>query len=176
MKAFLQVILTWNCSVTACIVWVVRNCTQSNTTANLDNPLLTKVTLNGLEQNDLDLNQEALKFEWPFSYKKDRKSSTVHRFCPNNSEPQHRVYTDNMVETLFEVRKKTHSDRVRICVSDLESPGDASALQKYDDRKCLQIAPLSPYIKAAPSLFVRFVKSSWSFLFKKQYLKIIQLH
>ena len=62
-------------------------------------------------------------------------------FCSNDqSETLHRVYTDNVGENLLEIKHKTQDDQVRTCVSELESPGDASALEKHYHKKCLRSA------------------------------------
>lgn len=62
-------------------------------------------------------------------------------FCPEGgSEPLHRVLSDAMGITLIEVKQLTTDDTVRICVADLEEPGDASALEKYYHRSCLRSA------------------------------------
>ena len=62
-------------------------------------------------------------------------------FCPNDtSESLHQVSSDKMGENLLEIKLKTQDDHVRICVSDLEGVGDASALEKHYHRKCLRFA------------------------------------
>ena len=62
-------------------------------------------------------------------------------FCPKaTSEPLHRVLSDAMGKTLLEIKLLTQDDQVRICVADLEEPGDASALEKYYHRTCLRSA------------------------------------
>lgn len=60
-------------------------------------------------------------------------------FCPGSSEQLHQVLTDSMGESLMRL-KKTQNDQVRTCVSDLESAGDASALEKHYHRNCLILA------------------------------------
>jgi len=53
-------------------------------------------------------------------------------FCPKAElEPLHRVLSDAMGKTLTEVKQLTQDDHVRICLADLEEPGDASALERY---------------------------------------------
>ena len=62
-------------------------------------------------------------------------------FCGNDvSEPLHHVSSDKMGENLLEIKLKTQDHQVRICVSDLEDAGDASALEKYYHRNCLRSA------------------------------------
>lgn len=62
-------------------------------------------------------------------------------FCPNDTlEALHRVSSDKMGENFLEIKSKTQDDQVRICVSELEDAGDASALEKYYHRKCLRNA------------------------------------
>ena len=50
------------------------------------------------------------------------------------------MYTDNVGKTLLEIKLLTSDDEVRTCVSELESDGDAAALEKYYHKKCLIIA------------------------------------
>ena len=63
-------------------------------------------------------------------------------FChkPSDEEPLHQVYSDNMGDTLLQIKLKTTSDQVRACVSDLMDSGDASAFEKHYHRKCLRSA------------------------------------
>ena len=62
-------------------------------------------------------------------------------FCPNdNTEPLHRVFSDNMGANFLEIKLNTNDDHVRTCLSDLEDPGDASAREKYYHRNCLRYA------------------------------------
>ena len=64
-------------------------------------------------------------------------------FCPgqdNKSEPLHQVLTNQMGETFLEIKSKTLDDSVRTCMCELDSAGDASALEKYYHRKCLRSA------------------------------------
>ena len=63
-------------------------------------------------------------------------------FCPNTKtlEPLHRVFSEKMGENLLEIKLKTLDDNVRTCVSGLESPGDAVALEIYYHRNCLRSA------------------------------------
>ena len=62
-------------------------------------------------------------------------------FCPNDTaESLHRAFSDGIGESLIEIKLKTQDDQVRICVSELEGAGDASALEKYYHRTCLRSA------------------------------------
>jgi len=62
-------------------------------------------------------------------------------FCINDpSEPLHLVTSDNMGDSLLDVKLKTQNDHVRTCLSDLLDDGDARALEKYYHRKCLRSA------------------------------------
>jgi len=45
-----------------------------------------------------------------------------------------------MGANLLQIKHKTQDDHVRICVSELEGIGDASALKTYYHKKCLQNA------------------------------------
>ena len=59
-------------------------------------------------------------------------------FCTSNpDEPLHRVLSDNMGENFLNIKRHTHDDNVRICVSHLQDTGDASALELYYHRRCL---------------------------------------
>ena len=69
-------------------------------------------------------------------------------FCSDDgSEPLHRVFSDKRGKTLLEIKDHTNSDQVRICLSDLESDGDASAREKYYHRNCLQTAQRTSTMK-----------------------------
>lgn len=59
-------------------------------------------------------------------------------FRSNDTSDLHRVFSDRVGEHLIEIKAKTQDDWIRTCVSDLEGVEDASALEKYCHRKCLQ--------------------------------------
>lgn len=62
-------------------------------------------------------------------------------FCklePN--EPLHKVMTDSMGAKLLHLKEATNSDEIRACVADLESDGDAAALEKHYHKKCMRFA------------------------------------
>lgn len=62
-------------------------------------------------------------------------------FCSKDTtEPLHQVLTDSVGETLLELKLCTLDNRVRTSVSDLESAGDAAALEKYYHKACLRSA------------------------------------
>ena len=56
-------------------------------------------------------------------------------FCPGSSDV-HLVKTDNKGENLIFIKNNTHDDNVRVSVSDLNTLGDASALEKYYHGAC----------------------------------------
>lgn len=63
-----------------------------------------------------------------------------------------------MGENLLEKKHNTLDDQVRTWVSDLASPGDASALEKYYHRKCLCSAQRTFFsVDASNSLLIRSV-------------------
>jgi hypothetical protein len=48
--------------------------------------------------------------------------------------------TDSMGAKLFHLKEATNSDEIRACVADLESDGDAAALEKHYHKKCMRFA------------------------------------
>ena len=62
-------------------------------------------------------------------------------FCKTTtSKDLHLVETDNVGEKLLSIKKQTHDEFVRVCVSDLHEVGDASAQEKYYHRNCMMYA------------------------------------
>ena len=60
-------------------------------------------------------------------------------FCPNDSsESPHQVPSDSMGETLVGIKVEMINDTIQACVTDSESVGDASDLEKYYHRKWLR--------------------------------------
>ena len=57
-------------------------------------------------------------------------------FCAGGTSDLHRVLTDNMGQTLLQLKHETKDDNVRMCVSDLQEVGDAAAQEKYYHRNC----------------------------------------
>ena len=81
----------------------------------------------------------------PFTPKEKRCMFANTEFCSSIEvgTELHKVESDSMGDNLLYIRHNTKADDIRICVSDLEETGDASALEKHYHLACLQNAKQS---------------------------------